>query len=126
MAVPMGNKFKIGVTISPYLKERADQLLEENKFSSMSDLMSVALAKFLGDYDREQKEREKERECNKSVQSSSDASYLQTKEGKALIKSVIMEAFTPQKENNAPVKKKPIAVHTEEYLVDDIIGRELK
>ncbi|WP_406657204.1 ribbon-helix-helix domain-containing protein [Methanolobus sp. ZRKC2] len=57
MAVSMGNKYKIGVTISPYLKERADELIEEKKFSSMSDLVGIALAKFLGEYDQAQKEK---------------------------------------------------------------------
>lgn len=57
MAVPMGNKYKIGVTISPYLKERADKLIAEQKFSSMSDLIGIALAKFLGEYDYIEKEK---------------------------------------------------------------------
>ncbi len=91
----MGNKYKIGVTISPYLKEKADELVATDKFSSMSDLVSIALAEFIGKYTRDQKEKEQECEGNMPAPGSPSASYLQTKEGKALIKSVIMEAFTP-------------------------------
>jgi hypothetical protein len=36
MAVKMGNKVKIGITISPYLNEQAEQLLNTGKFSSMA------------------------------------------------------------------------------------------
>ena len=53
MAVKMGNKVKIGITISPYLNEQAEHLLDTGKFSSMSDLVSIALAEFIGNYKRE-------------------------------------------------------------------------
>jgi Arc/MetJ-type ribon-helix-helix transcriptional regulator len=102
----MGKKYKIGVTISPYLKERADQLIEEQKFSSMSDLMSVALAKFLGEYDKEQKDMEHKTEIALSRTDSPGPSYLHSPEGRALIKSVIMEAFSPSDGPNNNKQKK--------------------
>jgi hypothetical protein len=83
----------------------------------MSDLVSIALAEFIGKYTRDQKEKEQECEGNTPALSSRDASYLQTKEGKALIKSVIMEAFTPTDAAHMKESKKagrPI-------IVDDII-----
>lgn len=51
------NKESIHVTVSPYLKKQADQLVESEDFSSMSDLVSIALAEFIGKYYREQKEK---------------------------------------------------------------------
>jgi Arc/MetJ-type ribon-helix-helix transcriptional regulator len=88
-------KDSIHATVSPYIKKQAEALVETEEFSSMSDLVSIALAEFIGKYTRDQKEKEQECEGNVSAPSSSDASYLQSKEGKALIKSVIMEALTP-------------------------------
>jgi Arc/MetJ-type ribon-helix-helix transcriptional regulator len=113
----VGNKEKINITISPYLKKQADALVDSDEFSSMSDLVSIALAEFIGKYTRDQKEKEQECEGNVSAPSSSDASYLQSKEGKALIKSVIMEAFTPTDAAHMKESKKtgrPI-------IIDDII-----
>lgn len=50
------NKESIHATVSPYLKKQADELVATEEFSSMSDLVSIALAEFIGRYNREQKE----------------------------------------------------------------------
>ena len=52
------NKPLISASVSPYIKEEAEALVESGKFGSMSDLVSIALAEFIGAYNRKQKEKE--------------------------------------------------------------------
>lgn len=40
-------KITLCATVSPYIAEKVDVLVEEKKFSSVSDLVGVALAEFL-------------------------------------------------------------------------------
>jgi Arc/MetJ-type ribon-helix-helix transcriptional regulator len=49
---PIKKKSKIDVTstLSPYLKEKMDRLVNEEKFSSVSDLISVAVTELLTRY----------------------------------------------------------------------------
>jgi Arc/MetJ-type ribon-helix-helix transcriptional regulator len=51
-------KESIHATVSPYIKKQAEELVASGDFSSMSDLVSVALAEFIGHYKREQKEKD--------------------------------------------------------------------
>ena len=51
-------KESIHATVSPYIKKQAEELVATGDFSSMSDLVSIALAEFIGRYNREQKEKE--------------------------------------------------------------------
>lgn len=51
-------KESIHATVSPYIKRQAEDLLATEDFSSMSDLVSIALAEFIGAYNRRQKEKE--------------------------------------------------------------------
>jgi len=48
-------KESIHATVSPYIKKQAEELVATEEFSSMSDLVSIALAEFIGRYKREQK-----------------------------------------------------------------------
>lgn len=50
-------KESIHATVSPYLKRHAETLVESGDFSSMSDLVSIALSQFIERYNREQKEK---------------------------------------------------------------------
>ncbi|WP_292471614.1 hypothetical protein [Methanolobus sp.] len=47
------NKPLITASVSPYIKEQADALVDSGNFGSMSDLVSIALAEFIGNYKRE-------------------------------------------------------------------------
>ena len=49
------NKKKINIraTVSPYLSENMGKLVEKGKFSSISDLISVAVTKLLTEYPEE-------------------------------------------------------------------------
>lgn len=47
MADPQGKKLKISVSISKYLKEEMDALVEAGEFSSVSEIISLAVTKFL-------------------------------------------------------------------------------
>jgi Arc/MetJ-type ribon-helix-helix transcriptional regulator len=47
------NKPMISASVSPYLKEEAEKLVKMGKFGSTSDLVSIALAEFIGRYKRE-------------------------------------------------------------------------
>lgn len=51
------NKPLITTSVSPYLKDQAEALVESGDFSSMSDLVSIALAEFIGRYTREHQDR---------------------------------------------------------------------
>jgi Arc/MetJ-type ribon-helix-helix transcriptional regulator len=43
-------KETICATVSPYTKKKVDELVESGEFSSMSDLVSVAITEFLTKY----------------------------------------------------------------------------
>lgn len=47
------NKPLLTVSVSPYLKEQAEELVLSKKFGSMSDLVSIALAEFIGKYKKD-------------------------------------------------------------------------
>ncbi|WP_321430504.1 hypothetical protein [uncultured Methanolobus sp.] len=51
------NKPLITASVSPYIREQAEMLVESGNFGSMSDLVSIALAEFIGKYKLEQKEK---------------------------------------------------------------------
>ena len=54
------NKEVIGATVSPWVKKEALKIVEESgDFSSLSDLVSIAITKFITEY-KEEKKREKE------------------------------------------------------------------
>jgi Arc/MetJ-type ribon-helix-helix transcriptional regulator len=57
-------KEKLSATISPYLKDRIDTLVNDGKFSSASELTSTALAYFFGCYDVRMNEEKKRKEGN--------------------------------------------------------------
>lgn len=46
------NKITISITVSPYIKKRADELVESKQFSSVSDLVNIALTEFITKLDR--------------------------------------------------------------------------
>ena len=46
-------KESIHATITPYVKRKAEELVASEEFSSMSDLVNIALAEFIGKYNRE-------------------------------------------------------------------------
>jgi Arc/MetJ-type ribon-helix-helix transcriptional regulator len=113
------NKAQLNSTVSPWIKKRIEEMVQTDDFSSISDVVSQALSEFIGRYD-EKKSREGESSVLRPA--SLDASYFQTLEGKALIKSIIRESLSQPE----PTKKKPVVVHTSEYVTDDIIGKEIK
>lgn len=103
-------------------------MVQTEDFSSISDVVSQALSEFIGRYDEI-----KSRKLESSVPVV-DAAYFQTPEGKALIRSVIIEAFTStdevnknvpnrsdKKRQNKATKKEPVVIYSEEYTADEII-----
>jgi Arc/MetJ-type ribon-helix-helix transcriptional regulator len=67
------NKPLITASVSPYIKEQAEALVESGNFGSMSDLVSIALAEFIGKFTRDQKE--KENRCATPEKRSSNSTY---------------------------------------------------
>lgn len=57
MATAKRNKETICATVSPYLKKQVEELVASEDFSSMSDLVSIAISEFVGAYKRQQKEK---------------------------------------------------------------------
>ena len=53
-------KNTICATVSPYIKKQVDELVATGDFSSMSDLVSIAISEFIGQYKREQIQEESE------------------------------------------------------------------
>lgn len=47
------NKMKISVSISKYLKERIDDLIEKGEFSNVSEVINIAVARFLVELEKE-------------------------------------------------------------------------
>lgn len=45
--IKAGKKGIIHATVSPYIMKRVDELVADGKFSSRSDLVSIALAEFI-------------------------------------------------------------------------------
>lgn len=75
------NKPLITVSVSPYIKEQAEELVESGGFGSMSDLVSIALAEFIGAYNR--KKKEKEATAKESLSQPKEA----TKKGQSVVVS---------------------------------------
>jgi hypothetical protein len=48
--LPRKKKINVTITISPYLKKRLDMLVEDEEFSSISDLATIAFTNFLTEY----------------------------------------------------------------------------
>ncbi|WMW22769.1 hypothetical protein RE476_02805 [Methanolobus mangrovi] len=96
-------KESIHATVSPYIKKQAEELVDTGDFSSMSDLVSVALAEFIGRYKREQKEKDMGTEELLATLSEKDITPAMVK----LLKQVFEEGKVSKK--NLPI------------IVDDII-----
>ncbi|RLI81503.1 hypothetical protein DRP04_05945 [Archaeoglobales archaeon] len=62
MADPQGKKLKISVSISKYLKEEMDALVEAGEFSSVSEIISLAVTKFLTELEAKGKLKSKKAE----------------------------------------------------------------
>ncbi|WP_094226956.1 hypothetical protein [Methanolobus psychrotolerans] len=110
-----------------YLIERVATLAETGKYGSQSNIVSLAVAEFLA------RNESTIREQQSSAVAEHISDYLKSPDGKALIKSIISESLsvtnTKQKETVSPketTKKNPVVIATEEYVTDDILGRELK
>ena len=121
------NKAQLNSTVSPWIKRRIEEMVQTEDFSSISDVVSQALSEFIARYD-EIKSRKLE-----SSAPVVDASYFQTSEGKDLIRSVIIEAFTStdkvnkknpsgfdKKRQNKPSEKEPVVIYTEEYITNEL------
>ena len=48
-------KLKVSVSMSKYLKERLDKLVEQGEFSNFSEIVNIAVTRFLVEYEREKK-----------------------------------------------------------------------
>lgn len=49
------HKMKISVSISRYLKEKLDKLVENGEFSNISEVINIAVTRFLVEYEKEKK-----------------------------------------------------------------------
>jgi Arc/MetJ-type ribon-helix-helix transcriptional regulator len=45
------NKVNVTSTVSPYIAEKMERLVKDDKFSSVSDLVSIAVTEFLVKYE---------------------------------------------------------------------------
>ncbi len=61
-------KETINATVPPYIKRRAEELVESGDFTSISDVVTTALSEFFVNYEarKKAKEMKKEREAQKS------------------------------------------------------------
>lgn len=65
MAEIQYRKATINATVSPYIKKKADELVANKEFSSISDLVNTALTEFISKYEAE-KRAKKEQQAQKS------------------------------------------------------------
>ncbi|MEM2726628.1 MAG: ribbon-helix-helix domain-containing protein [Archaeoglobaceae archaeon] len=55
--VEKGDKLKISISISKYLKNKMDELVERGEFASVSEIISLAITKFLTEYEIERQSK---------------------------------------------------------------------
>ena len=51
-------KIKISISISKYLKNKIDELVKTGEFSSVSELISIAVTRFLVEYEKEKEKKD--------------------------------------------------------------------
>ncbi len=92
MNAKTGTKQKVSVALNNYSLNRAKMLVEHGAFGSVSDVVATALSRFLTEYDEQftYTKVDDERAQHAVV------SYLQTNEGRALIKSICENKETEQ------------------------------
>lgn len=61
------NKYTISATVSPYLKEQVEELVATGKFSSISDVVSIAISEFVGAYKRDQIEKDRQQDDDSTI-----------------------------------------------------------
>jgi len=61
------NKYTISATVSPYLKEQVEELVATGKFSSISDVVSIAISEFVGAYKRDQVEKDRQQDDDSTI-----------------------------------------------------------
>jgi len=49
------SKLKVSVSLSKYLKDKMDELVDRGEFASVSEIVSIAVTRFLVEYEREKK-----------------------------------------------------------------------
>jgi len=69
------NKDTICATVSPYVKRRVLELVDSDDFSSMSDLVSVAVTDFIARYDSKPRNTEKNVIKNDAEKNNQDGDY---------------------------------------------------
>ncbi len=48
-------KISVSVSLSKYLKDKMDDLVDKGDFASISEIVSIAVTRFLVEYEREKK-----------------------------------------------------------------------
>lgn len=61
------NKYTISATVNPYLKEQVEELVATGKFSSISDVVSIAISEFVGAYKRDQVEKDRQQDDDSTI-----------------------------------------------------------
>lgn len=61
------HKDTVTISITPYLKKRAQELADLGEFSSISDVFTIALAEFLTNYESRKKAQIQKSELTKPV-----------------------------------------------------------
>lgn len=61
MASVVQRKDRVNVSLPPYYTGEIDQLVQEGKFTSRSEVAAIAIQRFIDEYKRERKEREQKR-----------------------------------------------------------------
>lgn len=85
MSDSQGNKIKTSIALNAYLRDRAKKLVEEKQFASLSDVISTALAEFIGRMDEKENLQKEESQIKFSELFEA---YLQTEEGQKALKII--------------------------------------
>lgn len=57
MPTNTSRKERTTVSLSPYYREKVNKLVDNGKFSSASEIISISVQKFVDEYEREQKSK---------------------------------------------------------------------
>lgn len=104
------NKEKVSIALSPYLLNRAKELVDAEDFGSVSDVISTAMSQFILIYDIAKNGGNFQLpSSSKCIADTGDVvegaikEYLKSSEGKVLIKSIIGESLSSPSKGKKPI-----------------------
>jgi Arc/MetJ-type ribon-helix-helix transcriptional regulator len=93
---PIRKKEVIGATVSPWVKSEALKLVETGEFSSLSDLVGVAITKFVTEHNTKKQEHSEKIELDKTIKALEE--FIKTDEGRKTVEQLLNKTLNESKE----------------------------